>query len=256
MMRLEQISISHIGDREVNADFVNSYNLGNNRHFFIIADGLGDNEESASMVSLFCNTLASAIKEKFAEKFHDYQHGYLESIIHSAISKTFEHCTNPQTAKSKCVFAFVITDPEFVITAHMGDCRIYRINDGQISVTKDHTLKNKMSEENEKNSENTFSNITELGLFDQISQHAVTRTANIKNISISEIHVETPLSPCETIILCTDGFWRQAKEDYFISLSRASDLPATLKKIFEKMTTDESHKKLPDNSSLQLIRRM
>jgi PPM family protein phosphatase len=106
-------------------------------HLFAIADGLGGHRGGSIASEMAIDTIKSEFekwngkgKEKFAVK-----------AINSANMEVFNTSqSHPELFNMQTTATAVVLDKDSLAIAHVGDCRLYRVRNGRVSVlTKDHS---------------------------------------------------------------------------------------------------------------------
>lgn len=196
MLSIETASFSHIGTREEQQD---SVGLWNNEHaqLIVVADGVGGNIGGAE---------ASQAAIQCAEDYWNKHDGVFPSpknalsaiakLSHDAIRKL--HPNARKAPSSTLVILYLDTDNEEAHWVHMGDSRLYRINNGRtITQTRDHSIVQLLLEQGE---------ITE----DQLNSHP-DKGRILKSLGASTfkgVDYDTCFyHPSDTFLLCSDGYW-------------------------------------------------
>jgi protein phosphatase len=136
--------------------------------------------------------------------------------------------------------AALINERELII-AHVGDSRLYRINQQGIKqLTRDHTLAQQMIRDGllEGSSDNAYN-------------HILTRALGIETKVVIDNFIE-PLDPGDIILLCTDGLSDMLEEsDIFTILGEyGTDLEGAAQKMLDSALKNGGY----DNITLILIR--
>jgi len=217
MLNIDTASSSHIGTREEQQDSVGLWS-NDCAHLIVVADGVGGNVGGAA---------ASQAAIQCAEDYWNKNAGIFPSPednltavaeqAHEAIRKL--HPNEKRSPSSTLVILYLDTEKEKAHWIHMGDSRLYRINNGKtISRTRDHSIVQLLLEQGE---------ITE----DELASHP-DKGRILKSLGASTFkgvdYNSCDYSPGDTFLLCSDGYWE--------SLS-PSDKPLPAKS--SKMTFEE-----------------
>ncbi|MGL5020824.1 MAG: protein phosphatase 2C domain-containing protein, partial [Mycoplasmatales bacterium] len=125
--------------REQNED---SYVIEENQlghRLLLVADGMGGHNAGEIASHMVCQIISEEFN-KITEKI-DYKK-FIEEVIVLANQKVYkESLLNTMYSKMGTTATLVIYDNEKIYTGHVGDSRVYFIDNSQIrQLTKDHTL--------------------------------------------------------------------------------------------------------------------
>ncbi|MDF1583338.1 MAG: serine/threonine-protein phosphatase [Methyloprofundus sp.] len=212
MHKISFHQLTSAGDRACNQDYMLN-KIDPNYSVFVLADGLGGHQAGEKASRFFCHSFI-----QYATKY--------AALINSAPKQTVEKWFNDAVAMMADAFqgdplaydayttcAILIITNTQVISAHCGDSRIYRINPKHIVWrTKDHSIPQKLFDEGA---------LDEHKMGTHPEQNQLTKSINISNKFLPDIHVYPPAQRGETFILCSDGFWEFTKEHEFVALATA-----------------------------------
>lgn len=216
---------TYIGSRKYNADAVFYRQLADNMAIGVIADACHDDSASSLLVQIFCDQLATLLAKIDFTKSQEEVEREISKTIKDLANKLPASFVLDEKKHFKWVFALVISLEDSLILAHMGDCRIYRIKQDSISKTIDHTV------------------VERIG---GAGNNALTRVLCYKCDKPVEISFQAALSHEEVVVLCTDGFWKNSKDESLRLISSAADKG----KFLENMFNDAKDKNIHDNMSL------
>lgn len=188
--KLKYVSLTDIGHREVNQDYIKIFN---NKYYkiFIIADGCGGHEgsEIAAKYLLDGINIYSTENNNLIVK---YTKDSIFKLISFAIDYMSEKLSEYSCEDAATTIAMVFINKFHTIYCHIGDSRIYRISKkNRVWHTKDHAVKN--------------SNI-------------LTRSVSFYSKPNPEIKIGKKIEKGETIIICSDGFWEYLNRDILIKI--------------------------------------
>ncbi len=241
-MRLSIFETTHQGSRKNNQDYF-AHKFSKTWGCFVVADGLGGHPKGELISSTFCECLLKEV-DNFASKFILDPINQMEELIlkaHQVMCAEIIH----QFGVIDChtTFAFLWIDDKNLITAHVGDSRIYRMDSHNIIWrTPDHTMVQKIFEAGE---------ITEEAFATHPLQNRLTRTVNLFEAPSPDIFVHSPLENDELIVLCTDGFWTHLVAGDWRSLFYAEDKGKRAQELVDKIARE--HAVDADNITVQLI---
>ena len=197
---MQDISIlSEIGGRSYNQDFV-ATSQKNGKYCIVVADGLGsyNGSEIASRVAV-------EYRREWFNANCDSEDLFVKSSISSALmrahAKIIEQKEQDQSIKSSCTtIAFLVSDNNTSVMAHIGDTRIYEIKNGKIWYrSKDHSLAQIAVERGE---------ITADEISKHQDQNKLLRVLGSDYYTDADISTDFfPLSYGDGFVICTDGAW-------------------------------------------------
>lgn len=200
---------SNIGSREKNEDCAVILQV-ENAGLFAVADGLGGHRggEIASEVAM------GAMEREFALR-QDFSPQGLFSLFQAAQSAVLEAAELNNMKMHTTVCALTIND-SCAVWGHMGDSRLYYIRDGKIvAVTPDHSVAYISYLNGEIRREDIrFSP----------DQSRLTRSLGSAEQFKPDISQQIQLTPGDSFLLCTDGFWElMAEKDMLITRQKAKN---------------------------------
>lgn len=242
-MNITYYEETHIGSRKENQDYY-AHRIEEQWCCFIIADGLGGHSHGELAAKEFCDAIITEVST-FAENIlHDSVNG-LEALVLSA-HKLMQQRILEQYPVLDChtTFALLWLDTTQLLTAHVGDSRIYRLRPNEVLWrTPDHTMVQQLFEKGK---------ITEDDFVMHPYQNRLLRTINLYQMPEPDIYQQPALSPEETILLCTDGFWNALKSKEFIPFSTAIDVEKSIQETIKKILSQ--HPSDADNITVQTVR--
>ncbi|MCP5536134.1 MAG: protein phosphatase 2C domain-containing protein [Akkermansiaceae bacterium] len=196
MQNIETTSFSHVGTREEQQDSVGMWS-NDRSHLIVVADGVGGNVGGAA---------ASQAAIQCAKDYWQMHDGVfpapeddltaIAQLSHDAIREL--HPNERRTPSSTLVALYLDTDKKEAHWVHMGDSRLYRINNGKsITRTLDHSIVQLLLQQGE---------ITE----DELNSHP-DKGRILKSLGASTFkgvdYDSCTYSPRDTFLLCSDGYW-------------------------------------------------
>lgn len=193
--------------REQNED---SYVIEQNElghHLLLVADGMGGHNAGEVASDLVCQIIAKEFN-KITEKI-DYKK-FIEDVIVRANQKVYkESLLNQFYSKMGTTASLVIYDDEKIYTGHVGDSRIYFIDEKQIlQITKDHTLVQAMVEAGSLKEEEVE--------FSKLKNVLIQALGTSKNITIEIKEIKLP--KFFSILICSDGLTGPLKNDMIMKI--------------------------------------
>jgi serine/threonine protein phosphatase PrpC len=210
-MELVYHQLTSQGDREINQDCM-AYRVDDEFALFVVADGLGGHCAGEQASRFFCQGLIKNAKA-FAGLIDNKPAATMSSWIDAAVEEMrnlFEDDPAALDAHTTCAILYL--DKKYVLTAHCGDSRVYRLNPQEIVWrTRDHSIPQGLLEEGK---------ITETEMGGHPEQNCLLRSINVAKGHESEINVYPAARAGETFILCSDGFWENAKTQDLLQLAQ------------------------------------
>jgi serine/threonine protein phosphatase PrpC len=201
MARIE--SITHVGlSRAQNEDsFIIEENKFGHR-LMIVADGMGGHNAGEVASKLVCDIIGEDFL--LVDEDVDYKK-FIEKVIVKANQEVYKQSLlNTQYSKMGTTVTMVVYDNQRVYTGHIGDSRLYFVDDKNIiQITKDHTLVQAMVEAGTLQPEEV-----EYSKLKNVLIQALGTSKNI-TIEIKEIKL-----PCYySLLICSDGLSGPVKDE-------------------------------------------
>lgn len=194
--------ICKIGGKEDNQDHTNYIILKKkNAACWVVADGLGGHRGGKTAAK----TAVEVILKSFREN-PNCSVGAISQHLNAAQAEIVRlQQENPRLSRMRTTVVMMVSDFKHVLWAHVGDSRLYRLQNGVIDFqTKDHSLPQAMASEGEISP-------------DQIRTHrernVLLRTMGQSEIFRPQVFQEKQLlTEGNAFLLCTDGFWGHVLE--------------------------------------------
>lgn len=242
-MKLQCYQLTSAGDRDVNQDAMGRV-IQDDYSLFIVADGLGGHQSGEKASRYLCQGILQSanvfIPQIASDPIKAMTAWYCSGI--DAMKKLFGDDSSAAEAHTTCALLYI--DPDRTITAHCGDSRIYRMNANKILWrTKDHSKTQQLLDDG---------SITEREMGLHPEQNQLTRSVNILQTHLPDIHVYPAIKLGETFLLCTDGFWEHVKSAELLDLAQPDSGKSELGKI-ARLTVLRARGR-SDNVTVQWIR--
>ena len=201
---------SNQGGRAQNEDHI-AYEIGKNRSFFVLADGLGGHKNGAAASVIAVNAVAEHLK-KAVNITTDEMGKALAYANHFILEKQSE----PDFASMKTTAVALCISDDKAFWGHVGDSRLYYFRDGALdTVTRDHSVSYKKYCGGE---------ITYRDIYGDDDRSSLLRVLGNPDKFLPEV-LEEPkeLKSGDAFLLCSDGFWEYVyDEEMHIDLLKSS----------------------------------
>lgn len=210
------IELTLVGDRKINEDAFVHIDTKYGR-LFIVCDGMGGHEagdltsqaltESFSLVVK--KTLHKPLDEEGFKLLYERSIQVMRKLILKKHGEVDGHTT----------LACAWLDSEKLLTLHVGDSRIYRLNAKQVlSRSRDHSVVQMLVDEGE---------VSEQEMGTHPDQNKLFKSISVLEEGYDKPTIKTypPLNRHESILLCTDGFWEYLKPEEIISSNQEHATP-------------------------------
>jgi serine/threonine protein phosphatase PrpC len=220
------ISYTNKGLRSENEDYLMSGQLSEDISFHIIADGMGGYSYGADAAMIVSETILTNIRQSILLTSK-------EEVIIEACEKANRKLLEKRKKRSSkmgATFAATLIVGDSVYAFWMGDSRIYQFDENyQLQFqSEDHSL------------------INELRLSRKLTANEIRKYDSIVTRSLTGESIEKPpqievlkLSSHDTILLCSDGFYKQICPNSIINLN-SDELVSYLISKQEEMTDNYS----------------
>ncbi len=144
-----------------------------------------------------------------------------------------------------CVAAVLLTDGEVALLAHIGDCRVYQLQDGLLyEITPDHS---------EAYSRYEAGDIRYPKIRKERTRHHLYRMMGREQVCEPTFSSALKVKKNDCFLICTDGFWSQIHERQIEKALRRTKNPAEwlarMEQIVKKNCQKRKHAGQPDDYS-------
>jgi serine/threonine protein phosphatase PrpC len=230
-------AISKYGDRKDNQDYVGVVNI-NEKHCFILADGLGGHEGGAN---------ASKLAVQSVERVFFQQ----QEVTRQCMEQCFEESQRAilKEQKSKHIkngmlttLVILMTDKNYALWGHVGDSRLYVFNNHHcINRTIDHSVPQMLAAAGEIKEKQIRNHKDRNKLLSVIGEEWDTPGY--------EIAKRIDLDKGMSFLLCSDGFWELIEEKQMETMGKRSITCKDWLERMEKKVLRKGRKRSMDNFS-------
>lgn len=239
--------------RPANEDTILNYTgcseAGEYYGLYIVCDGLGGHQAgdvaSQTAVQSVVKELRSLLPPLPA---HHISSADINQVLWTAVQRANEEICyqaennnpGPRSMGTTLTLAAVINDT--VHLAHVGDSRLYLFRDGKLEqLTRDHTMAAVLAEAGQ---------ISEDEIADHPRQNILTRALG-RQKTVEVDMMELPLIPGDTLLLCSDGFWKAFKGN--TTLERMLQTMKKTNDACQKFVAEANKRDGSDNISLIMV---
>lgn len=225
---MRAVSVTNRGGRENNEDFLRHAQSGN-LWCFVLCDGLGGHEGGEVASKLVAETICKEFS-RAPELSETAAQAYIKAACDALIRMRAEKI---ELYDMSTTAALLLTDGEKAVWAHIGDSRVYYLEQGEISlITDDHSV--------------AFLEF-ESGIitYDEIrkspNQNKLLRCVGGASGADADVSGVVPVKSGDAFLLCSDGFWEYVNEsDIEKQLSEASSPQEWLEKMLAVLHENEN----------------
>lgn len=240
-IKLQHYETTHIGQRDYQQD-ATAHWQNPEAACFVVADGLGGQERGDVASTYFCRALSKAAIKHAASIRAKRERGLQAYLLEAHEMMRQQVLAEFGSIDTQTTFALVWLDETQMLSAHVGDSRIYCV-DGTALLwrSRDHTRVQSLFEHGK---------ISEDDMGQHPEQNLLLRTVNLRETPRIDIVSHPPLKAHETLLLCTDGFWSDTPLAELIRLANSQHLQQDLQAHIQKLT----QKPHADNITIQVIK--
>lgn len=233
--------ISDIGKRPSNQDALKHW-VTPNACCFVVADGLGGHQHGEVASTYLCDAFIHEAPF-YASDIYDNQQQGLQRFLRKSSDLMQQHILAEHgNIDTHTTFALVWLDDKQLLTAHVGDSRIYCVKqDAVIWRTPDHSAVQPLFEEGK---------ITDDEMGSHPLQNQLLKTVNTREYTQPDIFSYPPLAEDETLILCTDGFWGPTPLAEMVRLAKRSDIADAISQRVQQLVLNP----FSDNVTAQVVK--
>lgn len=206
--------LSSQGERDSNEDSI-GFEITDNITGFFLADGLGSHIGGGMAADFAVKIAKRIIKKANYTSSEQYIHKIFEGI-HLGLIHWQEEFGMPSAFKT--TFVMLLINNGRAIWAHIGDSRLYRFTrDSLIYITKDHSVSQMLV---------TRGEITSSQVRSHCDRYRLVKFLGVEGDEKKyEISDQIIISPGDSFLLCSDGFWEWIEEQRIINCLRDARCP-------------------------------
>ncbi len=211
--------------RHTNQDAFIAGQLSPNIAFGIVCDGMGGANAGNIASEIAVKTVSEYLYNSFRENMSiDELSRIVNSAISSANLQIYERATKNEALKGMgtTIVVAVILDNEAVIS-HVGDSRIYLVNDNILQLTKDHSIVQSLIESGKISIEDAKIHPR---------KNVITRALGVEESIIVDTDFIN-LSQNDTLLLCTDGLTNFVNVDTILNVFKENDISLVCDKLVD-----------------------
>lgn len=202
--------------RNSNQDAFIAGQLAENITFAIVCDGMGGANAGNIASEIAVKTVSEYLYNSFRDNMtlNDFERT-LKNAISSANMLIFNRAVKDEALKGMgtTIVAAIVKDNDAII-AHVGDSRIYLLNDEIKQLTKDHSIVQTLIENGE---------ISPDDAKHHPRKNVITRALGVEAEVVADFD-ELTLNTNDTLLLCTDGLTNYVPEANIYEIFKQNDL--------------------------------
>lgn len=202
--------------RNSNQDAFIAGQLAENITFAIVCDGMGGANAGNIASEIAVKTVSEYLYNSFRDNMtlNDFERT-LKNAISSANLLIFNRAVKDEALKGMgtTIVAAIVKDNDAII-AHVGDSRIYLLNDEIKQLTKDHSIVQTLIENGE---------ISPDDAKHHPRKNVITRALGVEAEVVADFD-ELTLNTNDTLLLCTDGLTNYVPEANIYEIFKQNDL--------------------------------
>ncbi|MBI2791048.1 MAG: serine/threonine-protein phosphatase [Gammaproteobacteria bacterium] len=242
-MKIQFYEETKLGARYNNQDYF-AHIINENYACFIIADGLGGHEGGEIASKEFCLAVMGLVPTFTENLINDASNGMEQLILSAWKLMQSRVILKYESVYPQTTFALLWMDEKQLITAHVGDSRIYRLQSTRmVWRTPDHTPVQELFDKG-KISEDDFGS--------HPLQNRLLRSVTIEESPEPDIYVHPPLMKDELLLLCTDGFWGALEQSDILLLAKSQDFKNTTQELISAIL--QNYPVSADNITVQIVK--
>lgn len=211
--------------RNSNQDAFIAGQLSENIAFGIVCDGMGGANAGNIASETAVKTVSEYLYNSFRENLTiDEIARLVSSAISSANLQIYERSSNNEALRgmgTTIVVAVALGDQ--AVISHVGDSRIYLVNENITQLTKDHSVVQSLVESGK---------ISEEDAKVHPRKNVITRALGVEDTVIIDSDFIT-LAPNDTLLLCTDGLTNFVDVDTILSTFKNNEISIVCEKLVE-----------------------
>lgn len=209
---------------------------------FVVADGLGGHQHGEIASKRLCEALMKEAPHFGVEIYRNKLEGLQVFLRQSYEQMRQAILTEYGPIDTHTTFVLAWLDDSQLLTAHVGDSRLYRINKEEVLWrTPDHTQVQTLFMQGK---------VKEDDMGKHPLQNQLSRTVNLQQLPDIDLFAHPPLTPSETLVLCTDGFWTDTPLKEMVKLANSPDYP----QVFQEHIRELAEHPFADNITAQVIK--
>ena len=211
--------------RHSNQDAFIAGQLSENITFAIVCDGMGGANAGNIASEIAVKTVSEYLYNSFRENLTiDEIARLLSSAIESANLQIYERATKNEALKGMgTTIVVAVTLGNEAVIFHVGDSRIYLVNENITQLTKDHSIVQSLIESGK---------ISEADAKVHPRKNVITRALGVEETVIIDNDFLT-LAEGDTLLLCTDGLTNFVDADAIFSTFKNNEISLVCEKLVE-----------------------
>lgn len=212
-------------ERSINQDAFFAGEISQDIAFAVVCDGMGGANAGDIASQTAVKTISEYIINSYRKKItiHDFVKILKNAIISANITLYDMAQKNDELNGMGTTVVVAVIKGDEVAIAHVGDSRIYLINDEITQITRDHSVVQTLIESGELSPEDAAIHPR---------KNVITRALGVEE-DVTVDTVELIMQENETLLLCTDGLTNFTKIDDILKTFKENDIALVPEKLIE-----------------------
>ncbi len=202
--------------RSTNQDAYYSGFLFDNSAFVVVCDGMGGANAGNIASETAVKVISDYVNNSYSNKMDRYSlSNMLKSAVVSANMNVFEKSQNdPDLIGMGTTAVVLVVRNGLAIICHVGDSRVYLVNDEVTQITRDHSVVQTLVESGE---------LTPDEAKNHPRKNIITRALGVEETVFPDC-MEIPVKIGDTVLVCTDGLSNFIEIDKIKSIFEENDI--------------------------------
>ncbi len=215
--------------REMNQDSLAYGMLSNNSCYAVVCDGMGGAAGGNIASAKACEVISECIKDSFKDKFSFELDGKkcLSNAVKKANKEVLAESKNDEDLYGMGTTAVVVlcdTEEKKAVVANVGDSRIYKLSEGQLSqLTHDHSYVQILIDSGV---------ISEEDALNHPRRNMITRCVGTNSDIIVDCEI-LPFEENEVLLLCSDGLTNYVNKEAILQELLAEDFESCAERLID-----------------------
>ncbi|MGI6264822.1 MAG: Stp1/IreP family PP2C-type Ser/Thr phosphatase [Acutalibacteraceae bacterium] len=211
--------------RPNNQDTFRLGTLAQNASYAIVCDGMGGAAGGSVASNLAADMIEKRLQQGFREGISEFSLLHLmDTTLAAANALVYdESMADPELRGMGTTAVVALVYDGQAYTAHVGDSRIYSVDETIVQQTRDHSVVQDMVENGQ---------LTPQEARHHPHKHLITRAVGVDERVAADLAV-MELPPTTGLLLCSDGLTNMVSDEQILSVARSTDPPNVPARLIE-----------------------